>query len=183
VPAAISIPVNDLTVTVQLAELIRHAERSQQHNAHSKNGSMGSIVAASPIAAAGASVVGLQTLLSGSGASTLEMQISAFCFTQVMHKRLCDALPMMIRFHLLRALTHSPATPTALANANPQSLLSAPQLSLSSLSSLLQRAFIDMADKALVECMKEEPSTAAKRDSLNKAIARMERAMTVFDAL
>lgn len=175
VPATITIPVNDLTVTVNLAELIRHAEKSHHNN---KLGAPGSASAAAPSPSAGSSVFGIQTLLNASGASILEMQINAYAYTQIMHKRICDSLPLFLRFHLLRSLTQSPATATALASINP--LLSPTHMSL---SSLLQKEFIDMTDKALVECMKEEAGIASKREQLNKSIERMEKAMNVFDSL
>ena len=184
VPSHITIPINDLTVTIHLAELIRHAEQrhhqAQQQMAAQQGG--GSVPASSPASSASSSAAfgGIQTLLNPNGASILEMQINAFAYTQVMHKRLCDALPLLIRFHLLRALTHSPATASALAQMSGPPGSSLAHLSL---SAVLQREFIDMADKILVECMKEEPATAKKRDELNKKIDKMTKAMAVFDAL
>jgi len=133
-------------------------------------------VASSP----SSSVFGIQTLLNATGASILEMQINAFAYTQVMHKRVCDTLPLLIKFHLLRSLTQSPATPTALAQMGVSAHASLAHMSL---SGVFQKEFIDMHDKMLVECMREEPGIAAKREQLNKAIDRMEKAMHVFDAL
>ena len=174
-PTSISIPINDLTVTIHLADLIKHAEaRHAQAQAAAQNPA-GVKGVPQP---AGSSVFGIQTLLNAAGASILEMQINAFAYTQIMHKRLCDAMPLLIKFHLLRSLTQSPATPTALATLNAHNSL--PHMSL---SAVLQKEFIDMSDKSLVECMKEEPNTAKKREQLTKAIERMDKAMAVFDAL
>jgi hypothetical protein len=123
-------------------------------------------------------VFGLQTLLNAQGASILDMQINAFAYCQVMHKRVCDALPLLLKFHLLRALTQSPATATSLARHNATN-----SLTHMSLSAILQKEFIDLPDKVLLESMKEEASVAQRREQLTKAIERMEKAMAVFDAL
>lgn len=179
-PTSITIPINDLTVTIHLADLIRRAEqRHQQAQVAAQQGGQMGVPAIVATSSASSSVFGIQTLLNASGASILEMQINAFSYTQIMHKRLCDALPLLIRFHLLRTLTHSPATATALA----QMSLMGSSLTHMSLSAVLQREFIDMPDKVLVECMREEPATAKKRDELNKKIDKMTKAMAVFEAL
>lgn len=177
VPSVITVPVNDLTVTVQLAEMVSHAnKRAMEQQAAHRNVSL---APGSTSPSSSNSVFGIQTLLNASGASVLEMQVNAFAYTQLLHKRICDALPLLLRFHLLRSLTQSPATPTALATvANP---LHSP--SHMSLSALLQKEFIDLGDKQLLECMKEEASIASKREKLNKSIERMEKAMHVFDSL
>ena len=110
-PSTLTLSVNDLTITVHLGELIKHAEKQEKAS--------GKIVAGAPASAPASSIVnGLQALISGASASILELQVNAFAYTQIMHKRVCDQLPLMIRFHLLRTLTQSPATPTALVNLN-----------------------------------------------------------------
>ena len=178
-PTSITIPINDLTVTIHLADLIRHAEqRHQQAAAAAQRDGVAAKMAPAP--SPSSSVFGIQTLLNATGASILEMQINAFAYTQIMHKRVCDTLPLLIKFHLLRSLTQSPATNTALAQMG---VVAHNSLTHMSLSSVFQKEFIDMHDKLLMECMKEEPATAAKREQLNKAIDRMEKAMHVFDTL
>ena len=70
------------------------------------------------------------------------------------------------------------ATATSLARHNATNSL--PHMSL---SAILQKEFIDLPDKVLLESMKEEASVAQRREQLTKAIERMEKAMAVFDAL
>jgi len=179
VPTTITIPINDLTVTIHLADLIKHAEKQAAHaaqQAQGKQGGGGAVPA--PVPSASASVFGLQTLLNAQGASILDMQINAFAYVQVMHKRVCDALPLLLKFHLLRALTQSPATAQALSRHNATN--SPVHMSL---SALLQKEFIDLPDKVLLEAMKEEASVANRREQLSKSIERMEKAIAVFDAL
>lgn len=185
IPATITIPVNDLSVTVHLADLVRHAEKRQQSMAFGNNRmeapspANGASSASSPASSALASISGIQTLLNPIGSQTLEMQINAFAYTQIMHKRLCDALPLLIRFHLLRSLSQSPATPTSLSQTLNPSL----SMQHASMSSLMQKEFMEMSDKLLLDAMKEEPIIANKREQLNKSIERMEKAMAVFEAL
>jgi len=189
-PASFEVRVNDLTVAVRLGELIRHAEKAAR-----EEGTHNTTIH-SPASANGSPLHGFQALRSGPGAAILDLQVSAFVYTHVFQRRICDALPLLIRFHLLRTLTQSAATQTALAalgrqnaaaalangsSSSPAGGLSCP--SHMSLSSRLQKEFIDMPDRTLLECMKEEASIARQRETLTKKIEKMEQAVAVFDAI
>lgn len=113
------------------------------------------------------------TVASTSGA-VLDMQINCFSYMAVAHKRLCDHIPLLIRFHLMNSLTHTQSpSPNALA-----------QLSLVSLYQQLQQEFIETVnDKQLLEMMKEERETGLKRARLQNSIQNLEKACQLLDNL
>lgn len=99
----------------------------------------------------------------------LDMQINCFAYSQISLRRLLDNLPGLIRLHLLSSISHTPVT-----------------LSLSShisLYAILQKEFMEMSDKVLLENMREEREVATKRERIGGAISRLEKALQIFDQL
>jgi len=99
----------------------------------------------------------------------LDMQINCFAYSQVSQRRLLDNLPSLIRLHLLSSISH---TPHALDPKEHTSLYAT-----------LQKEFIDTSDKALLDHMREEREVATKRERIGGAVARLEKAVQIFDKL
>jgi len=99
----------------------------------------------------------------------LDMQVNCFAYSQICLRRLLDNLPGLIRLHLLSSISHTPVT------LSPNTHIS--------LYAILQKEFMEMTDKVLLENMREEREVAMKRERVGGAIARLEKALQIFDSL
>ena len=88
----------------------------------------------------------------------LDMQINCYAYSVLAQKRLCDAVPLLIRYHFVRGV-------------------------VSQLGSRLHREISEMGEKALVEQMREEKEISARRERLHSSVARLEKALAVIESL
>jgi len=76
----------------------------------------------------------------------------------VAHKRLCDAVPLIVRHHFVRGV-------------------------VGALSSRLQRELSDMGEKALVDQMREDKDITARRERLHSSVTRLDKALQLLESL
>ena len=137
----VTFPVNDLSVTVDLNALTL------------------------PLSAA-ASALSAPAVTSSSSAlanllpsnQILDMQINTYAYSVVAQKRLCDALPLILRFHFVRGV-------------------------VAALGQRLQREVSEMGEKTLLDYMREDRDISSRRERLQTSVDRLDRALKLLDSL
>jgi len=151
--------VNDLTVTVDLSSLTLPLSTSAAALAQSSINNGGSLASLVP------------------SNSILDMQINCYAYTIIAHKRMADAIPLLIRYHFVRALTGSHAHILAHSDT------AAKHEASSSLSSRMQREINELGERGLMDSMKEDKEIAAKRERLRNSVAKLEKSLQVLESL
>ena len=136
-----SFSINDLSITVDLASLTLP---------------LSSTSAAFNNAAAAPSSSTLANLLPSN--VILDMQVNCYAYSVLAQKRLCDAVPLLLRYHFVRGV-------------------------VSALGQRLHREISEMGEKLLVEQMREEKEISARRERLHSSVSKLEKALAVIESL